>query len=92
MVHFWEFEFVFVEVIPPLGHAVVDADIIEEDDSARADEWTVERQFDDDLLGVVVDVAEKDVDGAALADLPCEGGVGACCHRFYTSTKWLANI
>ena len=43
VVHFWEFEFVFFEVVPPLRHSVVDADVIEEDDSARTHEGAVER-------------------------------------------------
>ena len=43
VVHFWEFDFVFVEVIRSCRHSVVFADVVEEDDSADSDEWTVER-------------------------------------------------
>lgn len=38
--HFGEFEFVFVECVPPGGHPRVDADVIEEDESTRADKRT----------------------------------------------------
>ena len=87
MVHFWEFEFVFVEVVPPLGHSVVDADVIEKDDSAEADERTVEGELNDDLFGIVVGIDEEDVDWATFADLPCECGVEGVANNEFDVVK-----
>ena len=69
VMHFWEFEFVFVEAIPPLGHSFVDADVIEENDSAFSHQRSIESHLGLDLFGNMFCIDEEDVDRAPFGNL-----------------------